>query len=230
MYFLAVSLKSLLKFACLYLVPTIPVCHRPAIPFYLPSGLTHSSALLARCPQTAEFETQRQHVCSYWQGSMEGMDLRWACFLDISFYHHHLKISGTGCFSFLFGLIYTFFFLNKRKKVSSDFFFPLMLEFIFYLYFSSIWKLTSDHLLGMGTPMRKASAMRNVITFLLLIILPSLILVLQPPFIEILFIGRDIFLASPLSILQFWTFSKLFSEAESLLGVIFFHLPSFSSN
>lgn len=130
--------------------------------------------------------------------------------------------------SFWFNLY--IYFLNKRKKISSDFFFPLMLEFIFYLYFSSIWKLTSDHLLGMGTRMRKASAMRNVITFLLIIILPSLILVLQPPFIEILFIGRDIFLASPLSISQFWTSSKLFSEAESLLGVIFFHLPSFSSN
>lgn len=228
MYFLVVSLKCLLKFACLYLAPTIPVCHRPAIPFYLPSGLTHSSALLARCPQTAEFETQRQHACRYWQGSMEGMDLPWACFLDISFYHHHLKISGTGCFSFLFGLI--FFFFKQKKEDILRLFFPLMLEFIFYLYFSSIWKLTSDHLLGMETPMRKASAMRNVITFLLIIILSSLILVLQPPFIEILFIGRDIFLASPLSILQFWTFSKLFSEAESLLGVIFFPLPSFSSN
>lgn len=33
-----------------------------------------------------------------------------------------------------------------------------------------------------------------------------------------------------LSIFQFWTFSKLLSEAESLLYVIFFHHPSWPSN
>lgn len=33
------SLQNILKYQCISLAPTIPICHGPAIPFYFPSGM-----------------------------------------------------------------------------------------------------------------------------------------------------------------------------------------------
>ena len=197
MYFLVVSLKSIFKFTCLWLVPTIPICHSLPFPF-LSHLASHTPVLFLPTAHTQW--TLRP------QNSMCAGTVRRTCFLGISFYHPYLKISGTGCFSFLLDLIYTFFLVTKERWHQT--FFSLTLKFIFFLYFGSIWKLISDHLLGMGAVVWEASDTRNIMLVFLITILPYLILVLWLHFIKLLFIGRGIFLAFPLSILQFWTFSK----------------------
>ena len=69
------------------------------------------------------------------QNSMCAGTVRRTCFLGISFYHPYLKISGTGCFSFLLDLIYTFFFGDKRKMTSDFFFLDIEVYFLPLLWF-----------------------------------------------------------------------------------------------
>lgn len=64
MSILVVSLKSIFKFTCLWLVPAIPVCHGLPFPFLSHLAL-HSCVFPARCSYTVDFETPKQHVCRH---------------------------------------------------------------------------------------------------------------------------------------------------------------------
>ena len=119
MSILVVSLKSIFKFTCLWLVPAIPVCHGLPFPF-LSHLASHTPVHFLPAAHTQWTLRPQNSTCA---GTV-----RRTCFQGISFYHPYLKISGTGCFSFLLDFIYTFYFLflffgDKRKMTSSDFFF-----------------------------------------------------------------------------------------------------------
>lgn len=107
MYFLVVSLKSIFKFTCLWLVLTIPICHGLPFPF-----------ICRLASHTPVHFLPFAHI--QWtlrpQNSNCAVTVRRTCFLGISFCHPYLKISGTGCFSFLLDLIYTFFFFFLVTK------------------------------------------------------------------------------------------------------------------
>lgn len=126
MYFLVVSLKSIFKFTCLWLVPTIPICHSLPFPF-LSHLASHTPVLFLPTAHTQW--TLRP------QNSMCAGTVRRTCFLGISFYHPYLKISGTGCFSFLLDLIYTFFLVTKDDILRLFFFLDIEVYFLPLLWF-----------------------------------------------------------------------------------------------
>ena len=127
MYFLVVSLKSIFKFTCLWLVLTIPVCQ--GLPFPFVSHLA-SHTPVHFLPFAHIQWTLRP------QNSNCAVTVRRTCFLGISFYHPYLKISGTGCFSFLLDLIYTFFFfLVTKDDILRLFFLDIEVYFLPLLWF-----------------------------------------------------------------------------------------------
>ena len=126
MYFLVVSLKSIFKFTCLWLVPTIPICHSLPFPF-LSHLASHTPVLFLPTAHTQW--TLRP------QNSMCAGTVRRTCFLGISFYRPYLKISGTGCFSFLLDLIYTFFCVTKDDILRLFFFLDIEVYFLPLLWF-----------------------------------------------------------------------------------------------
>lgn len=166
---------------------------RPAISFCIPSGLTHSCAFPALCSYTMDFETPKQQLCSHCEEDL----------FPRNFFLPSLSQNFRNWLLFFsFGFNLYFFFFWWRKMTFSDFFF-LTLKFIFFLYFGSIWKLISDHLLRMGLWCERHLIWGTLLCFFFITILPYLILVLWLHFIKLLFIGRGVFLTFPLSILQF---------------------------